>query len=928
MSLQLILYPQYFDGQNSISSIANEYIVDGEIFQSVNSSNNTNNFSGNIPNDFVSQNTFVVNSWYRYSTNVGNVTESVQSIGFVVNTGILQRLSNLTVGATYELSLNITVNTGTLTFKRFNSNGVLQPPLAGLTGAGVQTIQFVASTTSDIITLTSSSVAVISDISLQNPNTTPTQILSELGSGQVILDLYEDEDIPLTLSVDDFTNVAEKVQSYSKAFKIPATKRNNKIFDNIFEITRSTTGITFNPYIKTQCELKDDGFILFEGYLRLIDITDTNNEISYNVNLYSEAVALADVLKEKKFRVLNFSELAHNYNKTSIKNSWDDNTGLPLTSALSTSSFAYDSALGVNNTNVLKYPFVDWTHQILLSNGQSGTANFPQLPLLQSAFRPFIQVKYILDRIFADTPFTFTSNFFNSTEFKKLFVDFNWGNSDVPSIINGSTYYGSWSKIADTSPQTVRTSVNAGTSFTNLEQYDWNIGAMLLNTLPPNYDTSTHTITATTTGETYNIAGNWSIENTSGSAIGVECRWVKNEGTSTETTVTSQSFTVPANSYVVWTYNVQQEILSTGDTLEAQFKRLSGSSGDIRQRENGFSWTANSTFTTSQSAVTTDTLLQTLRGELGQFEFFKGIITMFNLVTIPDKQNPNNLIIEPYADVFIKNTNGTSLIDRSIQHDWTTKVDTEQIKLTPLTDLNKTTIFKFGEDESDYTFKIYKNSTQSPSDDSGHLYGSLTYDASGLTILEGEEEIVAEPFAATVPKPLFDQFNDFIVPAIFTSNDEQTEFEGFDNKIRIMYNNGKKQLQNGVTYYIPEQNGLSSENQAYFLQFSHLTDIPTLTSSSVGTAQSQDYHFGPCQYFNGIGQPPTENLFTLYWLPYFSELYNADTRTMSLKINLTASDIASFDFADVIFIKNRTFRVNKIDYKPNDLSTIELILIA
>ena len=89
------------------------------------------------------------------------------------------------------------------------------------------------------------------------------------------------------------------MQSYSKAFNLPATKRNNQIFDNIFEITRTDTGLNFNPYKKTKCILKQDGFLLFEGYLRMIDISDKSGEISYNVNLYSEVVALADVLGDK-----------------------------------------------------------------------------------------------------------------------------------------------------------------------------------------------------------------------------------------------------------------------------------------------------------------------------------------------------------------------------------------------------------------------------------------------------------------------------------------------------------------------------------------------------------------------------------------------------------------------------------------------------
>ena len=48
---------------------------------------------------------------------------------------------------------------------------------------------------------------------------------------------------------------------------------------------------------------------------------------------------------------------------------------------------------------------------------------------------------------------------------------------------------------------------------------------------------------------------------------------------------------------------------------------------------------------------------------------------------------------------------------------------------------------------------------------------------------------------------------------------------------------------------------------------------------------------------------------------------------MTIKVNLTPSDINLFSFNDVVFLKNRTFRVNKIDYKPNDLATVEFILI-
>ncbi len=95
----------------------------------------------------------------------------------------------------------------------------------------------------------------------------------------------------------------------------------------------------------------------------------------------------------------------------------------------------------------------------------------------------------------------------------------------------------------------------------------------------------------------------------------------------------------------------------------------------------------------------------------------------------------------------------------------------------------------------------------------------------------------------------------------------------------------------------------------------------------MATSGSRDFNFGECQYVEGVGNTVPDNLFNLYWLPYLSELYNPDTKTMSIKVNLTPNDIATFRFYDTVIIKNREYRVNKIDYKPNDLATVEFILI-
>ena len=875
MSVQLIVFPQL--------ALTNEFVIDGANFSTINTSSSYDSSAASVIVDALTNAApSVVNTWFRFrSTSAGTPTLPTEttnnltlySVTTLTLSGVYQKLSGLVVGTTYEMTIDLsTTGTGAVITGAYNGTTLINQ-VSPLANQSQITHTWTAQSTNDTVVISYyNSVAaniVISNISVAPQGVAPTNTYLDLQDGQVICDLYEDEDIPLSLSVDDFKNVAEKVQSYSKAFNLPATKRNNQIFDNIFEVTRTDTGLNFNPYKKTKCILKQDGFLLFEGYLRMIDISDKEGEISYNVNLYSEVIAFADVLGERTFSDLDFTELTHAYNLTNIQATW----GVTGVTYLNSNTSGFRTAASV------KYPFVDWSHQFTV--GGSGN---PVLPNLESAFRPFINIKYLIDRIFAATDFTYESAFFNTADFEKLFMDFNWGSDNAPVVFNSS---GESTKAADFS---------IAATFTTLpfDEMDL-VGGTALDA---NFGYSAGVFTAQEDGQVYTFTYDMEF-NRSWLSETLEVEWFVNGVSVNPATTTlisfpySGSFTTPP--------------LAAGDTVLCKAKSSLGLY-ELDGVLNPLGVTPELvTITTSVAQTTTDTLLGTLRGELGQWDFLKGLLTMFNLVTLPDEDNPSNINIEPYGDVFINNPD-------SVELDWTEKIDVSQMKLTPLTDLNKSTIFKFVEDEDDYAFMNYKNSV------GGHLYGSKKYDASGFTILSGEDEIVAEPFAATVVKPLMSQYPDFITPAVYSYNPQDDTSEGFENSPRIMFENGEKTL-TSCTYYIPPQNGVGGsafENQ--FLQFSHLTDIPTV-------AGSRDFHFGECQLVSPVGSPVNSNLFNLYWLPYYNELYNPDTRIMNLKVNLNPSDINTFKMYDTVFIKNRTFRVNKIDYKPNDLATVEFILI-
>ena len=953
MSVQLIVYPQSYDGVfNATTSNPNQMLTNGAQFTGLNTTSTfqTSSTQQSFPlsiNNYAAPPS-VPNTWYRYRYSIstfqnyptessGNVT--FEALTYQSSSGIYQKLTNLTIGTQYTVTVNFSqfvLNSGIMEI-HIIPQGTTQQFYYAPTGS--VTFNFTALNQLMVFFLVCKNGTLsgtpptggninVSSITITEAGQSAAPVVTLFGDGQVICDLYEEESLPLTLSIDEFKNASEQVKSYSKAFKLPGTKRNNLIFENLFEITRtveSNAGFAFNPYARTQCILKQDGFVLFEGYLRMIDIQDQEGEISYNVNLYSEVIALADYLKDRKFNEIDFSELEHDYDKSKIKGSWNTN-GLELTNNLPTGSFA--GAAGQKYTDVLKYPFVDWNHQFTIGNNPSGAPGpadgMPQLTSLEQAFRPFIKIKYLIEKIFEPTPFTFTSEFFDTADFKNLFMDFNWGDSIAPVDEGKTSYYAYYFyNVGDGSASNV-----AGTTFTTLN-LSYNIPGAWPAQTPPEYNDVTNILTSTTANQTFNIEYEYKIENVKGGTETLECQWLYNS-TPIDNTGT---VTVTSGGTYVYSGVFTVVMLTAGDTLQAQFK--AGSAGNLRQKHTTFPTSgAYVRFHHGPESIMNFIYLQNLRGDLGQWEFLKGIMTMFNLISLPDKSDPNNIIIEPYTDVFLSSdevvtfsgaSNPNFFDNNSKQLDWTDKIDVTQIKLEPLTDLKQKMIFKFVEDEDDFPFMNYKRKVE------GHLYGSKKYDATltagGInSILQGEEEIVPEPFAATVPKPLDAIYPDLIVPAIYSYDADEGTSSGFSNSPRIMYNAGKVSLSSS-SYYIPAQNGLSSENSTEYLQFSHLTEIPPVTTTAFVTG-TRDFHFGECQLIPPIGVAPVDNLFNTYWLPYLNELYDANTRTMTIKVNLTAGDINEFNFYDTVFIKNREFRVNKIDYKPNDLSTVEFILLT
>ena len=97
------------------------------------------------------------------------------------------------------------------------------------------------------------------------------------------LDLYEDEPIEITHSLNDVFDILSRQTTFSKQFKIPSTSNNNKILNYWFDLTSDSS---FDTRKILPCIYKSNN-ISFTGHLRLasVDIIE-NNPIEYSMEFY------------------------------------------------------------------------------------------------------------------------------------------------------------------------------------------------------------------------------------------------------------------------------------------------------------------------------------------------------------------------------------------------------------------------------------------------------------------------------------------------------------------------------------------------------------------------------------------------------------------------------------------------------------------
>jgi hypothetical protein len=225
--------------------------------------------------------------------------------------------------------------------------------------------------------------------------------------GQAVnrIELFNDEKISITSSIQNFNDIGKLFTDYSQTFTVPASKHNNTIFKHWYE---SAVGLTsdedpldvdfaFDHRIKYYGYIEIDSIPFRDGKFLMQKANKKNNFIeSYTINFVGNLVQLKDKFKEDKLNVLEgYEELNFEYNLDEVDNITRPNIKFPLIG--STRRFEYETGTA-NDVSTM-----------------AGAINIREL-------FPAIRVSKIFEYIQNTYDLNFTGDFLTYTQFKDLFL--------------------------------------------------------------------------------------------------------------------------------------------------------------------------------------------------------------------------------------------------------------------------------------------------------------------------------------------------------------------------------------------------------------------------------------------------------------------------------------------------------------------------
>ena len=716
------------------------------------------------------------------------------------------------------------------------------------------------------------------------------------------LDLTTDIPIKLNKSFAELQDIAKKNSDYSIGLSLPGSKKNNRFFENFFNV--DTQSLYFNATKRVPADVLLGDEPLFKGYLKLNKVSVKNSAVEYDVTLFSTVADLFGAIGNNLLKDLNYNDeeyfFNHVFNLSNVTESFDNTNfaingehPLPYIYPVVHNGYNYSG----NSVTFSGTPVEDQTRLYTSTQPISAYAtqaaawaagveqyhiNSPGQGLIDNQLKPALNVYSLIKLMFKSYGYTIKSDFFNTPWMKTLYM-YGYYSSQLTKF--GYTIY------------TIQTLPVEGVELVMFEQ-DGSFNAVMckLGTATPCY-CDEDVYFSSFFDDYYGLYqyDGYVPYGTSGITVNI--------GLTYQFSTSSQ---VP---------------ISLGP-----LKYMPKNVGD------------SVAFTDGQFVDFSLVIDQNIK----QIDLLSSIAKKFNLVFIPDPEIPNQLIIEPY-DFYV----GTGDIK-----DWTPKLSYDKgWSVEPALNYIESTIILTDQEDGDEGNRIFKNQNN-------RIYGRMNY--YGPTSFKSQEKVIDTIFSPElIRKWDRDTIDNIGLPlginyVASSVEDEQStdnpilwQYKGIKTKPKLMYWLGAF---NPFLDQVAEHNDASKPFNTYSVYVSDST-ASYYTQSSTMPVISHTMPMGladkykinndsQCLLFNSelpenvnigvdIYNTYTENsMYSRFYNTRISNIYSPNTRFLKGYFDLKYSDVKNLSANDIIKIQAQYFIINKIsefNLIQRELTEVELI---
>ena len=258
------------------------------------------------------------------------------------------------------------------------------------------------------------------------------------------LDLYDDVPIKINKSVAELQDISKKNSDYSIGLTLPGSKKNNRFFENFFNV--DAVSLYFDAASRVPCSvlLNDESY--FSGYMRLNKVGVINSKVEYSVTLYSEVGQLFGLIGNNLLKDMNFNDSEYPFNHTfDLSNVTDkfNYTNFALNSEYpypyfypvvhNGYNYSGDTVIFSGSSDQTRF-YSSTNNTAGLLSGYTSTAaafaagnlqfhlNSPTQGLINNQLKPAINIWSLIQLMFKTYGYTIKSDFFNTPWMKTLYM--------------------------------------------------------------------------------------------------------------------------------------------------------------------------------------------------------------------------------------------------------------------------------------------------------------------------------------------------------------------------------------------------------------------------------------------------------------------------------------------------------------------------